>query len=98
MGGCMTDVFIGSIGWRYGARQRSMHRKILLKAAGVRAALGAGEGVGHGSVLEHDDTLRYFQRHAQVLLDQQDGQVRSEERRVGKECVSTRRSRWSPAP
>src|SRR3546814_18213539 len=24
--------------------------------------------------------------------------VRSEERRVGKECVSTCRSRWSPAP
>src|SRR3546814_12507897 len=25
-----------------------------------------------------------------------EGQVRSEERRVGKECVSTCRSRWSP--
>src|SRR3546814_16227021 len=27
-----------------------------------------------------------------------DGTLRSEERRVGKECVSTCRSRWSPAP
>src|SRR3546814_16664092 len=27
-----------------------------------------------------------------------DGEVRSEERRVGKECVSTCRSRWSPYP
>src|SRR3546814_11275038 len=26
------------------------------------------------------------------------GAVRSEERRVGKECVSTCRSRWSPSP
>src|SRR3546814_6270749 len=26
------------------------------------------------------------------------GQARSEERRVGKECVSTCRSRWSPSP
>src|SRR3546814_12893898 len=26
------------------------------------------------------------------------GKVRSEERRVGKECVSTCRSRWSPYP
>src|SRR3546814_12534215 len=26
------------------------------------------------------------------------GKVRSEERRVGKECVSTCRSRWSPHP
>src|SRR3546814_20046504 len=31
-------------------------------------------------------------RHRQVDA----GQVRSEERRVGKECVSTCRSRWSP--
>src|SRR3546814_1779048 len=28
----------------------------------------------------------------------QHGQCRSEERRVGKECVSTCRSRWSPYP
>src|SRR3546814_9302657 len=27
-----------------------------------------------------------------------DGAIRSEERRVGKECVSTCRSRWSPDP
>src|SRR3546814_12194122 len=26
------------------------------------------------------------------------GQLRSEERRVGQECVSTCRSRWSPSP
>src|SRR3546814_3519438 len=26
------------------------------------------------------------------------GEIRSEERRVGKECVSTCRSRWSPYP
>src|SRR3546814_13950691 len=30
------------------------------------------------------------------LGDTLDGQVRSEERRVGKECVSACRSRWSP--
>src|SRR3546814_13754858 len=28
----------------------------------------------------------------------QTGRYRSEERRVGKECVSTCRSRWSPSP
>src|SRR3546814_3717249 len=32
-----------------------------------------------------------------IKVDVQDGQdLRSEERRVGKECVSTCRSRWSP--
>src|SRR3546814_11966539 len=41
------------------------------------------------------------QLHAAVLvrraaLDRQVGSDRSEERRVGQECVSTCRSRWSP--
>src|SRR3546814_20620489 len=30
-----------------------------------------------------------------IVNDQRGSSVRSEERRVGKECVSTRRSRWS---
>src|SRR3546814_18812857 len=38
--------------------------------------------------LLYGETLRVF--------DERDGS--SEERRVGKECVSTRRSRWSPSP
>src|SRR3546814_8833791 len=29
-------------------------------------------------------------------VDMEQGSIRSEERRVGKECVSTCRSRWSP--
>src|SRR3546814_20459493 len=31
-----------------------------------------------------------------IILEKADEMGRSEERRVGKECVSTRRSRWSP--
>src|SRR3546814_16964351 len=31
-----------------------------------------------------------------VAINEADGRQRSEERRVGKECVSTCRSRWSP--
>src|SRR3546814_15605016 len=42
-------------------------------------------------------------RRVQELLSEQCGRIfrqllRSEERRVGKECVSTCRSRWSPYP
>src|SRR3546814_12867518 len=33
---------------------------------------------------------------AAAVIDQEDLHQRSEERRVGKECVSTCRSRWSP--
>src|SRR3546814_18243516 len=35
------------------------------------------------------------QRAAETIRDEM-GEMRSEERRVGKECVSTCRSRWSP--
>src|SRR3546814_1036639 len=34
--------------------------------------------------------------HARCVEFPADGVIRSEERRVGKECVSTCRSRWSP--
>src|SRR3546814_7750540 len=44
---------------------------------------GSGEDIGDGPELE------------QPVGDDDDGK-RSEERRVGKECVSTCRSRWSP--
>src|SRR3546814_14806839 len=49
----------------------------------------AAAGVGKLTVIDHDAVdLSNLQR--QVLF------ARSEERRVGKECVSTCRSRWSP--
>src|SRR3546814_17186916 len=51
------------------------------------AAYGAGEMI-HIPVAHHDGN--YFADPA--TLDR----IRSEERRVGKECVSTCRSRWSP--
>src|SRR3546814_19609208 len=51
--------------------------------------------LGHDRIL-NDDGLRYedeFVRHK--ILDAL-GDLRSEARRVGKECVRTCRSRWSP--
>src|SRR3546814_14254070 len=45
-----------------------------------------------GSVGQRGDNKSHDQ-HERASCDQQD---RSEERRVGKECVSTGRSRWSP--
>src|SRR3546814_15876276 len=46
------------------------------------------------------EVLDAFADASQVLADERESiesLVRSEERRVGKECVSTCRSRWSPA-
>src|SRR3546814_965651 len=46
------------------------------------------EAAGAGRLVQHDA--------ATGLLDGFLDRLRSEERRVGKECVSTCRSRWSP--
>src|SRR3546814_13973964 len=60
-----------------------------------------GEGIAFLGQLERDRRLgtlnalrddRFADAQRKIVGDQ----VRSEERRVGKECVSTCRSRWSP--
>src|SRR3546814_21176478 len=48
--------------------------------------VGAGEGLRHLAAVEREA----------IEVIPEIGHVRSEERRVGKECVSTCRSRWSP--
>ena len=63
-----------------------------LRSSGARSGLRI---VG-GAAL----ALRYFDRESTVDIDAHPigdpAQVRSEERRVGKECSLTCRSRWSP--
>src|SRR3546814_16047456 len=49
---------------------------------------------GLGDLTEILDDRAYEQ--AEAILAMMHDQLRSEERRVGKECVSTCRSRWSP--
>src|SRR3546814_19974611 len=53
------------------------------------------EGAEAEHVVEHDVDDRLLLRRVQVQLLVEDD-LSSEERRVGKECVSTCRSRWSP--
>src|SRR3546814_11320030 len=68
-----------------------------------------GLSIGHDAVIVRGDpvTRRFsviYLRDARVIAldcvnmvkDYVQGRKRSEERRVGKECVSTCRSRWSP--
>src|SRR3546814_19150573 len=51
--------------------------------------------LGNVSVLEGDELARDIRGQIGDTLTRQPG-VRSEERRVGKECVSKCRSRWQP--
>src|SRR3546814_11987108 len=74
------------------ARGESAQRVLNAVAELARDILGNVDGV-----LRHEidaDALRADQAHDLLDLFSE----RSEERRVGKECVSTCRSRWSPYP
>src|SRR3546814_12826623 len=77
--------------------------------AGVarRLFLGLGaDGADHGRAdrlqpldqNQSDSARRGVDEHRPAGLDLRAALDRSEERRVGKECVTTCRSRWSPAP
>src|SRR3546814_11067424 len=54
-------------------------------------AIGGGSTTGLGKAIALRTDLPQI-----VIPPTYDGHERSEERSVGKECVSTRRSRWSP--
>src|SRR3546814_9185013 len=58
-------------------------------------AAAMGQGFAEGRAVGGEDGHAYFFRNAasRCLAS---SRTRSEERRVGKECVSTCRSRWSP--
>src|SRR3546814_15614169 len=77
-------------------------------AAAAAATLVTVEGAGHSWMLEDPDSLPAMLAQlldgplGEAIDDRARGSIddmlapRSEERRVGNECVSTCRSRWSP--
>src|SRR3546814_7367122 len=74
----------------FGEPLRLFHVAVDLAGLETRA-LEALVQLAHGRLAVAEDD-----RGADLVLAQQIAQPRSEERRVGKECVSTCRSRWSP--
>src|SRR3546814_3824473 len=64
-------------------RQALLHAAGRHEAVGAAASRGAPAGAGQGDIAALEQPVLVIS-------------VRSEERRVGKECVSTCRSRWSP--
>src|SRR3546814_17687920 len=70
-----------------------------LKIPLITSVRGAAVGIGAslallGDIIVASETAYFLQSFRRVGLVPDGG--RSEERRVGKECVSTCRSRWSP--
>src|SRR3546814_16759044 len=66
--------------------------RVILVPAGARRERCAGTG---GALLDPAPAFELVARQL-ALSARRVGECRSEERRVGKECVSTCRSRWSP--
>src|SRR3546814_11244597 len=63
----------------------------LLERKGDRTVFVTTEGFGDVLRIGYQNRPRLFDRH--IVLPEM---LRSEARRVGKECVSTWRARWSP--
>src|SRR3546814_17527608 len=75
--------------------ERAPARRVAGTQASVRLIIGfAAHRVARGGGRKAADAVA---RDAVAALDHRaEHEIRSEERRVGKECVSTCRSRWSP--
>src|SRR3546814_14432767 len=76
-------------------------RKLLLRPAGAdrKAARGNPVQIAPPQAAEIARALKHrdLVEHAGIVNGRQQPPPRSDERRVGKECVSTCRSRWSPS-
>src|SRR3546814_21008546 len=90
---------------RPGSLQADQVQPFLIESSGIRGRLLRLEGVCDHILARHDYPAPVARLLAEMLalcgglasLIKYDGVfTRSEERRVGKECVSTCRSRWSP--
>src|SRR3546814_13263769 len=78
---------------------RSMTPQTVLKLTQRRRQISKGRAVAQRTGLAFDQREVVLPVIADLVAIQQAdmaGDQRSEERRVGKECVSTCRSRWSP--
>src|SRR3546814_13490530 len=85
----LTVIGVGGTGLSLGQRQRLALTRVL---ASDRAVLVLDEPTAHLDSDSEGTVLASLRARA----ERGDTVVRSEERRVGKECVSTCRSRWSP--
>src|SRR3546814_11775020 len=94
-----SDVCSSDLGERAALRRiiGSDHRIVAWKSPFGTILVGGHIIVRHQVALQHFQLLAVFEANDIVRLDRRTHRnSRSEERRVGKECVSTCRSRWSP--
>src|SRR3546814_11114890 len=90
---CATALLTGAlISCNKPAKQTSVN----VPAATVQSTIDAIVYVNADTLLANYQFFKDIQKELEEQGKSLESQVRSEERRVGKECVSTCRSRWSP--
>src|SRR3546814_12071679 len=101
-----TGVVQGS-GARPGGRRLRLRTVLLLVVLVPTAGIVLPALISASRAADERSAARRVERDASALVEIIDARAavaddetvsRSEERRVGKECVSTCRSRWSPSP
>src|SRR3546814_19259883 len=95
-----SDVCSSDLGLQLGAGGKLAEELFGVDAVGIASEAGVAEHSAQGAAgsdfLDQVIGNTSFETGDQrIAVDRVDG-LRSEERRVGKECVSTCRSRWSP--
>src|SRR3546814_12113871 len=90
---CSSDLLVNAQGEDVVAGIRTPQNLTLRGKQMNNSKLPAMEEVMPEVYQQLDDVRHVLEKH---YKDMQDVESRSEERRVGKECVSTCRSRWSP--
>src|SRR3546814_17435740 len=88
---CSSDLF--HVTTMFAGTELKMHYQNHLEAVFVLKGTGTIEDLGTGEIHRLEPGMMYaLNAHDRHIARPE----RSEERRVGKECVSTCRSRWSP--
>src|SRR3546814_16624764 len=89
---CSSDLRIGIVGAN-GAGKTTLLKLLTGEIAPDSGAVTLAKTLD-GVIIDQQRSLMAADKRVRDVLA--DGGDRSEERRVGKECVSTCRSRWSP--
>src|SRR3546814_9738163 len=94
-----SSLLVVSIVFLFFFSSRRRHTRCALVTGVQTCALPIFGGIDDVHQLAGDDNDATIEQRAEdsdALIQQSGDRNRSEERRVGKECVSTCRSRWSP--
>src|SRR3546814_17382542 len=92
-----SDVCSSDLEHASGKAIKAIARDLRLSRKVVRKAIRSPEAAfNYQRTVQPLPRIGPYQERLDALLEENEARGRSEERRVGQECVSTCRSRWTP--